>query len=184
MARILIILAVAAVVFTVLSIVDCAVQPESRHRGVSKRTWVVITLVPVIGGILWWTIGRARPGYVAAGAASRIGPEDDPAFLSASDERIRRLEEELALLDAEAEFDDAPKLDDAPPSDAGDEDGEDGDADPQRDADGNATDPQGEAADGDSDPLRDADEDAPDDGDAGARTQGDDPEDDPRDARG
>lgn len=153
MARILIILAVAAVVFTVFSIVDCAVQPESRHRGVSKGTWVVITLVPVIGGILWWTIGRARPGYVPAAGASPSGPDDDPEFLTASDERIRRLEEELALLDAEEQFDDA----DAPHSD-------DEKADEKDDAESD-----------------DADDSA--DGDTDSRKPGDDDADDPRDAR-
>ncbi|MTE23320.1 PLDc N-terminal domain-containing protein [Microbacterium sp. ZXX196] len=104
MARLLIVLAVAAVVFTVFSIVDCAVQPDTRHRGVSKGVWVVITLVPVIGGILWWTIGRARPGQERPAPTGPVGPDDDQGFLSAADERIRRLEEELAMLDAEEQF--------------------------------------------------------------------------------
>lgn len=105
MARFLIPLLLVAIAFWVLSVVDCAMQPETRHRGASKRVWVVITLVPVIGGILWWTIGRARPGQPQPAAPQRpAAPDDDPQFLSAADERIRRLEEELALLDAEEAF--------------------------------------------------------------------------------
>lgn len=107
MARLLIILAVAAVVFWVFSIVDCAVQPASRHRGVSKSAWMLIViLLPVLGGVLWLIIGRGRQNPQAAGP---LAPDDDPAFLgsirsiSDQDERIRQLEEELARLDAEDE---------------------------------------------------------------------------------
>ncbi|WOF23615.1 PLD nuclease N-terminal domain-containing protein [Microbacterium betulae] len=105
MARALIVLAVAAVVFWVFSIVDCAVQPASRHRGVSKSAWLlIVVLIPVIGGLLWFVIGRSRPGSQPVGPRA---PDDDPAFLGSigstaeQDERIRQLEEELARLDAE-----------------------------------------------------------------------------------
>lgn len=105
MTRVLLILALVATAFWVFTIVDCAVQPSTRHRAVSKPVWmVIVVLLPVLGGILWFTIGRSR-----AGAASTAGraPDDDPEFLgrigaqSDQDERIRRLEEELAQLDAE-----------------------------------------------------------------------------------
>lgn len=96
-------LAVLAVVFVIISLVDCAMQPASRHRGVAKPLWIVIIAVlPVIGAVLWFVIGRGK----AAGPA-RNAPDDDPEFLrrmampSDQDERIRRLEEELAQLDAE-----------------------------------------------------------------------------------
>lgn len=106
MARILLIGALVATVFWVFSVVDCAVQPGTRHRGVSKPVWVLIVVVlPVLGGLLWFTIGRAR----ASRTAARRAPDDDPDFLgrigsvSDQDERIRRLEEELAQLDAESD---------------------------------------------------------------------------------
>jgi hypothetical protein len=107
MARLLLILALVAVVFWVYSAVDCALQPSTRHRGVSKGAWVAITiLLPVVGGILWLVVGRGRR---AASPAVRRAPDDDPQFLSTigstsdQDERIRRLEEELAQLDAEGD---------------------------------------------------------------------------------
>lgn len=109
MTRLLLILALLATVFWVFSIVDSAVQPATRHRGVSKGTWVlIVVLLPVLGGILWFAVGRTRKGSVPRWSA----PDDDPEFLqrlgteSDQDERIRRLEEELAQLDAE---DDDPK---------------------------------------------------------------------------
>jgi uncharacterized small protein (DUF1192 family) len=102
----LIVLGIAAVVFWVFSIVDCAIQPPSRHRGVSKGAWLaIVVLMPVLGGVLWFVLGRARkqkPGRV-------IAPDDDPSFLgtlkglSDQDERIRLLEEELARLDSEGD---------------------------------------------------------------------------------
>ncbi len=103
MARVLLIVVLLLTVFWVYSIVDCTLQPPTRHRGVSKPIWILIViLLPVVGGILWFVIGRTRPATVQASRA----PDDDPAFLgklgtSDQDERIRRLEEELAALDAE-----------------------------------------------------------------------------------
>ena len=106
MPRVLLILALVATAFWVFTIVDCAVQPPSRHRGVSKPVWlVIVVLLPVLGGLLWLAVGRTRKSTVA----TRRAPDDDPEFLgrigaiSDQDERIRRLEEELAQLDAEAE---------------------------------------------------------------------------------
>lgn len=107
MARLLVILALVGTAFWVYTIVDCALQPNTRHRGVSKTAWLVIViLLPVLGGLLWFTIGRGRKGKAAP---VRRAPDDDPEFLGTigsiadQDERIRRLEEELAKLDAEAD---------------------------------------------------------------------------------
>lgn len=122
MARVYLILALLAITFWVYSIVDCALQPPTRHRGVSKPVWlVIVVLIPVIGGILWFAIGRSR----RRSAVMFRAPDDDPEFLgrigtvSDQDERIRRLEEELAALDSEA--DDPPRGADRPGGiDAGD----------------------------------------------------------------
>lgn len=104
MTRALLILALVATAFWVFTIVDCAVQPPTRHRGVSKPVWIlIVVLIPVLGGLLWLLVGRTRKSALAA----RRAPDDDPEFLgrlgaiSDQDERIRRLEEELAQLDAE-----------------------------------------------------------------------------------
>ena len=109
MARLLLILALVATVFWVYTIVDCAVQPTSRHRGVNKSAWMaIVILLPVLGGILWFVIGRGR---AVGKPVVRRAPDDDPEFLgrmtasarAEQDERIRRLEEELAQLDSEAD---------------------------------------------------------------------------------
>lgn len=104
MARVLIPLGLLLVAFWIYSIVDCALQAPTRHRGVSKPVWIlIIILLPVFGGILWFVVGRARKRTMPVFRA----PDDNPEFLGSigsiadQDERIRRLEEELAALDAE-----------------------------------------------------------------------------------
>nr|WP_194425537.1 PLD nuclease N-terminal domain-containing protein [Microbacterium aquimaris] len=130
MARVLIPLALLLIAFWILSILDCALQPPTRHRGVSKPAWLLIViLLPVIGGILWFIVGRSRP----KAAPSYRAPDDNPEFLgrigstSDQDERIRRLEEELAALDSEA--DDPPRND--PPVPRPHDGSGDGDTDDQ-----------------------------------------------------
>jgi hypothetical protein len=125
---VLLILALVATAFWVYTIVDCAVQPPTRHRGVSKPVWILIVVIlPVLGGLLWLLVGRTRRSQLRPPRA----PDDDPEFLgrigaiSDQDERIRRLEEELAMLDAEADPDlppVAPADPDATPTIADDED--------------------------------------------------------------
>jgi hypothetical protein len=107
MPRLLIGLAVVIVFFTVFVIVDTALTPRTRMRGLPKPAWVaVVVLVPVIGGILWLTVGKDRTD-LARSSGRRLGPDDDPDFLSnlgrarSEQERIRRLEQELADLDSD-----------------------------------------------------------------------------------
>ena len=111
MVRILLPALLLLIAFWVYSIVDCALLPPTRHRGVSKPVWLlIVVLLPVLGGILWFVVGRGRlrsqPLYRA--------PDDNPDFLgrigavSDQDERIRRLEAELAALDAEDPDQDGP----------------------------------------------------------------------------
>jgi hypothetical protein len=126
MARVYLVLALLLTVFWVYSIVDCALQPALRHRGVPKTAWIfIVVLLPVLGGILWFVIGRARRSTAPRFQA----PDDNPEFLGSisltadQDERIRRLEEELAALDSEAEDPrDQPRTDPTAEPPAGDDD--------------------------------------------------------------
>jgi hypothetical protein len=109
MTRILIVLAVVAVAFTIYTFVDVLLTDRSRVRAFPKVLWAaVVALLPVIGGLLWLVVGKARR---ASRAGSRtIAPDDDPTFLRTlnredvakradQEERLRRLEQELADLD-------------------------------------------------------------------------------------
>jgi hypothetical protein len=107
MARFLVIGVVVAVALSIFTFVDIALTEGRRVRGVPKGFWFFIALLPVIGAILWFVVGKepARP-------VRYLAPDDDPSFLTQvrldeeQEERIRQLERELADLDAEENADD------------------------------------------------------------------------------
>lgn len=110
MTRGLIILSVVGALFWIYSIADCSAQPATRHRGVSKPVWMAITiLLPVVGGILWFMIGRTRKGNmiepsVAVGHATKISAAEEERRARVQEEtdaRIADLEEQLRQLDEE-----------------------------------------------------------------------------------
>ena len=94
---------VIAVVIDVFALIDLRYIDRSRIRAFSKPVWAVIILVvPVIGAILWFILGRGR---AVKRAPRQVAPDDDPEFLkklreeSEQQERIRRMEQELSDLD-------------------------------------------------------------------------------------
>lgn len=106
MVRVWFLLALVVLVGTIYTLVQCAVFDRARIRALPRWAWfVVILVVPVIGPLMWWLLGRggreASPGRVVRSSA----PDDDPEFLrrlerqKAQEERIRKLERELADLD-------------------------------------------------------------------------------------
>ncbi|CAN5519342.1 hypothetical protein BH09ACT4_BH09ACT4_11330 [soil metagenome] len=94
----------------IYTVVDIALIDISRVKGLPKVLWIVIVIVlPVIGAVLWFLLGRQRLSERGGGGGSvRRGPrapDDDPDFLrklsreQAQDERIRDLEERLREID-------------------------------------------------------------------------------------
>jgi len=104
MVRLWIAIGVAALVFYIYSVADCALFDRLRVRGLPKPVWLlIIILFPVIGGILWFLIGRGRRN---SSAGRRVtAPDADPEFLGKlrldhdQEGRIRQLEKELSELD-------------------------------------------------------------------------------------
>jgi hypothetical protein len=107
MPKVWIILVVAAAALTIFTIVDVVLTDARRMRGVPKPVWVLIAILPIVGTLLWFLVGK---GPADSTYRRSTAPDDDPSFLSGlgtkaeQDERIRRLEQELADLD-----DDPPK---------------------------------------------------------------------------
>jgi hypothetical protein len=94
----------------IFCLVDVISIYDSRIKSLSKIAWVfIIILLPILGPILWLTLGRMRGGEddtVNRISKSRApkGPDDDAEFLrNASrhedqEARIRQLEAELKAL--------------------------------------------------------------------------------------
>ena len=106
MVRWLFIGVVAVVVLTIYAVADCAFFDRMRIRGIGRGWWIVVIIfVPVIGAVLWFAIGRGRRNRAVSGGRGYTAPDDDTEFLrrlgqdAEQDERIRRLEQELAELD-------------------------------------------------------------------------------------
>lgn len=107
MAKLLFALSVVGLVVWVYTLVDTIRTDESRVRGLPKIAWVfVVILLPLVGSVLWFLIGKERPGRIAPHTVSQQrAPDDDPAFLGKigmeqdREKRIRLLEERLAELD-------------------------------------------------------------------------------------
>ncbi|MDJ0336370.1 PLDc N-terminal domain-containing protein [Salinibacterium sp. G-O1] len=110
MSRLLVIAPLIVLALDVFAIVDLILIEQRRVRAMPKVVWViVIVLLPIIGAVLWFFLGR-ESATGGSGQRRTVAPDDDPSFLrnirrdEEQDERIRRLEQELADLD-----DDPPK---------------------------------------------------------------------------
>lgn len=73
-------------------IVDVVRTPGSLMRALPKALWLlIVTLIPLLGGLLWVLAGRPRQ---AGGGLIRrrrpIAPDDDPNFLKALDDEAWR----------------------------------------------------------------------------------------------
>jgi hypothetical protein len=107
MAKLLFAISVVGFVVWVYTLIDCIRTDDSRARGLPKIVWIfVVIALPLIGSVLWFTIGKernARPGERPV--QRQKAPDDDPAFLGKigmeqdREKRIRNLEERLAELD-------------------------------------------------------------------------------------
>jgi hypothetical protein len=99
----------------IFCLVDCISIYDSRIKTLNKIAWVfIIILLPILGPILWLTIGKDRshdrPAERARDARP-LAPDDDPEFLKRADQyesqeaRIRRLEAELKALNDDKSYD-------------------------------------------------------------------------------
>ena len=81
MTRLIIILVAVAVALTVFSLIDAILIDRFRVRGVPKGLWIFLILVlPIVGSILWWTVGRGKKNAPGS-RRGPIAPDDDIDFL-------------------------------------------------------------------------------------------------------
>lgn len=104
MARVELVVALVVLVLTLYSIVNWILTPDEQVKGVPKVLWLVlIVLLPLLGSVLWLVVGRDR---VAARPRQPVvsPPAVSPSGYAAmtAEERIRRMEEDLARLERES----------------------------------------------------------------------------------
>ncbi|MDQ0819743.1 hypothetical protein QFZ79_002033 [Arthrobacter sp. V4I6] len=136
-----VVVTVAVLVVFVYGLVDVIRTDPRQTKGISKPAWIVVQIVlPVIGAVLWFLIGRPRgTGPTPARYSHPVAPDDDPDFLrnlelrrrkQAEADRLKKLKEELDAKDR--------KLGDGGPAES--RDSESGDAHGSGDAGTQGTD--------------------------------------------
>jgi hypothetical protein len=105
-----VVVVVAVLVVFVYGLVDVIRTDRRQTKGISKPAWIVVQVVlPVIGAVLWFLIGRPRgTGPSPASYSHPVAPDDDPDFLrnleirrrnQAEAERLRKLKREMDAKD-------------------------------------------------------------------------------------
>ena len=119
---------VAVLVIFVYGLVDVIRTDPRQTKGISKPAWIVVQIVlPLIGAILWFLIGRPRgTGPTPVSYSHPVAPDDDPDFLRNLELRRRSQAEADRLKKLKDELDDKDrKLDDDGPAESrGSESGE------------------------------------------------------------
>jgi hypothetical protein len=93
MTRIQLALIVAVVIFQIFTTVYAASANKNQVRVLPKLAWVLLCLfVPIIGGLVYITIGRPIDGDSGQGAkrSRPVAPDDDADFLRDLGNRFRR----------------------------------------------------------------------------------------------
>ncbi|MEY4276250.1 MAG: hypothetical protein RIS26_713 [Actinomycetota bacterium] len=84
---------VAWVVLTVFSTVFAISAKPSEVRVMHKWIWLLLILfVPIVGAILYLTIGRPLPGKEPK--TTTLAPDDDPEFLRRLAEQLKKDDDE------------------------------------------------------------------------------------------
>lgn len=115
MVRFLILGVALTIALSIYAVVDCAMSEPRRIRVFQKQLWLIIVLLlPLVGPVCWILFGKGLITVNAGGGSSagrdggsyggQRAPDDDSEFLrrlrdETADERLKRLEEELASLD-------------------------------------------------------------------------------------
>lgn len=96
---------VAVIGIAVYCFIDVLTTDRRRFRSLPKPAWLVVVLLPVVGAILWFVLGRPKPGP-GSGPVRRtrpLAPDDDPSFLRQLDEQAWRAKRDAERAKREGE---------------------------------------------------------------------------------
>lgn len=103
-------LALIPLALSIATLADIIMRGEHQVKHLSKTFWIIIViLVPLVGSILWWAIGReyeTRPreamGFGDPRRTSRYEQQAAERALSQTELEIIRLDAEIAQAEADA----------------------------------------------------------------------------------
>ncbi|WP_214103380.1 PLDc N-terminal domain-containing protein [Acrocarpospora catenulata] len=89
-----VVVGLALLAFWLYCLFDVITTPAEQVRGLPKGMWVLITVIPALGGLLWLLAGRpsatpAPPAPPQPPQTPPRGPDDDPEFLRNLERRLR-----------------------------------------------------------------------------------------------
>lgn len=89
MLRVLVFLVPIAI--TIYGLIDALMAPSRGIRLLPKALWVFVILVlPLVGAVMWFILGRPLGASMGRGSHRSIGPDDDPGFLASLRDRKPR----------------------------------------------------------------------------------------------
>jgi hypothetical protein len=93
-----VLLALITVGVTIYTFVDCLHSTDEEVRNLPRPLWLLVTMVPLVGGLTWLILGR--PSATAPTKPSPSphppAPDDDPEFLRSLDRSLRERRRQAA----------------------------------------------------------------------------------------
>lgn len=95
--RMRVLLALITVGITIYAFVDCLRSGDDEVRSLPRPLWLLITLIPLVGGLAWLTFGRPLIGGQPPPRSARpMAPDDDPEFLQSLERSFRERRRQAA----------------------------------------------------------------------------------------
>jgi hypothetical protein len=92
-----VLLALITVGITIYAFVDCLRSGDDEVRTLPRPLWLLVTLIPLVGGLAWLTFGRPLAGWQPAPRSARpMAPDDDPEFLQSLERSFRERRRQVA----------------------------------------------------------------------------------------
>lgn len=79
----------AALALFVYCVLDVVTTPRDRVQRLPKPLWLLIVLLPVVGPLAWWFVGRPSRGE--GGRGLRKGPRVEPGAPDDDEDFLREL---------------------------------------------------------------------------------------------
>jgi hypothetical protein len=91
-----VLLTLITVGITIYAFIDCLRCTDEEVRNLPRSLWMLITLVPLVGGLVWLVSGRPAAGRPGGLPTRAVAPDDDPEFLRSLDRSFRERRRQAA----------------------------------------------------------------------------------------